>query len=148
MPSENVICLHNSLPGHDKIYVCRVDYVGGTKPFRVVAAWGRANKPKVQAEQTKDEFARISDAVGLMSRLVNEKVQGGYENVESVEYRGNLSKATILGKVDMTRCYSDTMSIPVSAFKPQALAPASKPKQDQAPKATLGRASRMIQCGD
>ena len=38
MAEQQVVCLHNAEANHDKVYVCRVDYVGGVNPYRVVAA--------------------------------------------------------------------------------------------------------------
>jgi predicted DNA-binding WGR domain protein len=136
-----VVCLHNHdvEANHDKVYVCRVDYVGGVKPFRVVAAWGRATKPKVQAEQTKDEFAGLNDAVRLMDQLIQDKINGGYQNVQDVLYGGTLSMAQILAKVDMTRCYSDKTPIP---------APVVPKKVERHTDAGISRAARLIQCND
>ena len=92
----------------------------------------------MQAEQTKDEFARLNDARRLMDRLVEEKINGGYQNVQDSLYGGTLTKKYILGKVDMTRCYTDQQSVPAPAVPP--------PQRTINP--VTSRASRMIQCGE
>lgn len=142
MAEKYATCLHNTHVGHNKVYIARIDYVGGVRPFRVVAAWGRASNPKVQAEQIKDEFARLNDAQRLMSDLIEAKINGGYMNVLDQFYTGGLSRSYILGKVDMTRCYSDGQSVPDPA-RPQPTV-----RQSVVSPVVTSRASRLIQCGE
>jgi predicted DNA-binding WGR domain protein len=136
-----VKALHNRNPGHDKFYVCRVDYVGGVKPYRVVAAWGAVGRPKAQAEQTKGEFTSVGQARIVMSRLIDEKTKKGYVDVESNAYSnsrraGSYPKAALLAKVDMTRCCFDDGSVnvaSVSTYAAPLVSRITKPTEPEVP---------------
>ena len=104
MAERAVKALHNRNPGHDKVYVCRIDYVSGTSlPYWVVAGWGKAGRPKVQAQQNKGSFSDIRRALDAMNRLLNEKKAKGYIDVETL-VNGHVNKELLTRMVDMTRC--------------------------------------------
>lgn len=129
-----VKALHNYSSGHDKFYVCRIDYIAGSeKPYRVVASWGPTRRPKAQAEQAKGEYSLFENARATQGQLLRKKVREGYVDVESSLYgRGSLgdSKGFFLTKVDMTRCCNDDGSwreVPPQTFRSLAPTPLPSP---------------------
>ena len=91
---RQIVVLHNSEPGHDKLYIVRIDDVAGTLPtYDVTASWGKRTASTLQ-NMSKGRFGSLQMAQQKAGELLSEKISKGY---------GVVGAAIGISKIDTSR---------------------------------------------
>ena len=135
-----ITCLHN-YHGHDKLYVVRIDQVGGE--FVVTGSWGAAKKAKL-ADDHKGSFPTLHAAQRVAEELIRSKARDGYERAAGFEYRG-MREADILKKItDLSRVVGNPAALPQPSAAAVPSSQAIQPKARKASAPQPARAARTL----
>lgn len=94
--------LHNTDPGHDKIYIGRVDVIqtpGGQTKYQAICSYGAAGRPRL-SDHHKGTFDSLAQAARVVQDILDRKVRDGYQRVGDPGYRGNLPRSRCIAKID------------------------------------------------
>ncbi len=123
---ELYICkLHNSLPGHDKVYVVQVEKftpTPGDRMFRITGSWGR--RGATLQSQGKGVSGSLGHAMTTVQALIEEKTARGYKIVSA----WGADEVKAAGQMPHIPFWAIAESSKPVKHDPNATIPAPKPK--------------------